>query len=81
MLSSHAAHKMAMRTRHAFMAGQMSHDEFHAKRARQDIAAHNRFETLLARLYPGHKPDLITATVTSDGRLSEVCRPLREAAE
>lgn len=67
MLSSDAAHKVAMRTRHQFMAGQMNHEEFLAKRARQEIIAHNRFETLLARAFPSHKPDLILDVTVGPG--------------
>ncbi|MDR6818461.1 hypothetical protein J2X76_003638 [Neorhizobium sp. 2083] len=72
MLSSDAAHKLAMRTRHAYIAGQFTHEEFVVKRARQEIVAHNRFETLLARMYPNHKPDLIEANVLAGGRVEMV---------
>ena len=54
------------------MAGQMSHDEFLSKRARQDVVAHNRFETLLARAYPSHKPNLIDAVVSVGGQIQVV---------
>jgi len=78
MLSSDAAGKAAARTRLQFMSGAMSHDEFLSKRARQEITAHNRFETLLARAYPNHKPNLITATVDAAGFIEQ---GMKEAAE
>ncbi len=86
MLSSDAAQKLATRTRHAYIAGQFTHEEFVVKRARQEIVAHNRFETLLARMYPNHKPDLIEATVLAGGIIqlvkgADVSAPVREAAE
>jgi hypothetical protein len=72
MLSADAARKLAMRTRQQFMAGQMSHDEFRLRRARQEVVAHNRFETLLARAYPSHKPDLIEVDFDAVGHVLAV---------
>lgn len=69
MLSVSAAVKIAKRTRAAFVTGQMDRDTFLSKRARQSIVAHNRFETLLVRAYPNHKPDFITATVGPRGEI------------
>lgn len=55
-ISCRAREELASRTRHDYLAGKMSKDEFLAKRRRQEIAAHNRFELLLAREFPGYKP-------------------------
>lgn len=51
-----AAVKQASRTRREFLASKISVEEFNAIRERQDRAAHNRIETVMARTIPGYRP-------------------------
>lgn len=75
MLSANAAHKIAKRTRMAFVLGQMDSETFMVLRAKQEIVAHNRFETILSRIYPNHKADILAATVGSGGLITTARRP------
>ena len=58
-ISFAAREKLAARTRMAYLRGEMTKKEFFARRERQEIVAHNRFETLLAREFRGYKPSFI----------------------
>lgn len=75
MLSAAAAHKLAKRTRMAFVSGQMDRETFFVLRAKQEIVAHNRFETILSRLYPNHKPAILTASVGAGGVIQPSAEP------
>jgi hypothetical protein len=75
MLSANAAHKIAKRTRMAFVLGQMDSETFLVKRAKQEIVAHNRFEIILSRIYPNHKADILIASVGAGGVLTTRPRP------
>lgn len=57
--STAAAAKQANGTRRAFLAGKISEEEFHRRRGLQEIASHNRIETVMARTWPGYRPQYV----------------------